>query len=105
MGVRAVVYLRRRTGVSGRQFRRAITKELVPALSGVGGLTELRIQAFLPWNSKRWNTPDVAHDNPADQRTQLSQTLAPVASAIHGYDGATLTYIENGETLSTIRSE
>jgi hypothetical protein len=130
VGARAVVYLRRRTGVRGRQFRRAITQELVPALSRVGGLTELRTQTFLPWNKRTWNTPDVAHDNPADQRyhaslilgfadpagqaaffnsrdiEQLSQKLAPVASAIHGYHvGATLTYIKNGETLSAIRSD
>jgi hypothetical protein len=97
---------------------------LVPALIGTGVLTELRTQTFLPWNEKTWDTPDVAHDNPADQRfhaslvlgfadpaartaffqgteaRQLSHTLAPVASAIHAYDVfATLTYVKDGATL------
>ena len=124
VGARAVVYLRRRDGVSGREFRKVIKKELVPALIGTGVLKELRTQTFLPWNKKTWDTPDVAHDNPADQRfhaslilgfadpaartaffegtdiEQLSQTLAPVASAIHAYDvSAALTYVKDGEIL------
>lgn len=124
VGARAVVYLRRRDGVSGRKFRRVINKDLVPALIDTGVLRELRTQTFLPWNKKTWDTPDVAHDNPADQRfhaslvlgfasraawtaffegtdiKQLSQTLAPVASAIHAYDVATaLTYVKSGEIL------
>jgi hypothetical protein len=124
VGARAVVYLRRRDGVSGREFRRVNKLELVPALVGTGVLTELRTQTFLPWNEKTWDTPDVAHDNPTDQRfnaslvlgfadpaartaffegtdiEQLSQTLAPVASAIHAYDVfAALTYVKNGEIL------
>ena len=124
VGARAIVYLRRRDGVRGREFHRVIKKELVPALIGTGALKELRTQTFLPWNEKTWNTPDVAHDNPADQRLhaslilgfadtdartaffegtdieQLSQTLAPVASAIHAYDVfAALTYVKDGEIL------
>ena len=124
VGARAVVYLRRREGVSGRAFRKVIKMELVPALVGTGVLKELRTQTFLPWNEKTWDTPDVAHDNPADQRfhaslvlgfadpaartaffegtdiEQLSQALAPVASAIHAYDVfAALTYVKNGEIL------
>ena len=125
VGARAVVYLRRRDGVRGRGFRRVIKKELVPALVGTGVLKELRTQTFLPWNRRTWDTPDVAHDNPADQRFHasivlgfadpaartaffesmeiqpLSQTLAPVASAIHAYDVlATLTYVQDGEVQS-----
>jgi hypothetical protein len=124
VGARAVVYLRRRDGVSGREFRRVLKRELVPALVDTGVLTELRTQTFLPWHEKTWDTPDVAHDNPVDQRFhaslvlgfadraaqraffegaeigQLSQTLAPVASAIHGYDvAAALTYVKNGVLL------
>jgi hypothetical protein len=124
VGARAVVYLRRRDGVGGREFRRVIKQELVPALIGSGVLKELRTQTFLPWNKKTWDTPHVDHDNPADQRVhashvlgfadtaartaffqgthieQLSQTLAPVASAIHTYDVfAALTYVEGGEIL------
>ena len=128
VGARAVVYLRRRDGVSGRGFRRVIKKELVPALVATGVLKELRTQTFLPWNEKTWNTPDVAHDNPSDQRfhaslvlgfadpaartaffegteiEQLSRTLAPVASAIHAYDVfAALTYVKDGKILPHYR--
>ena len=124
VGARAVVHLRRRDGVSGRAFRRVITSDLVPALVGTGALKELRTQTFLPWNKRTWDTPDVAHDNPVDQRfhaslvlgfadtaaraaffegpeiRRLSQTLAPVASAIHAYDVlAALTYVKAGEIL------
>jgi hypothetical protein len=124
VGARAVVYLRRRDGVSGREFRRVINKELIPTLISTGVPKELRTQTFLPWNKKTWNTPDVAHDNPAHRRLhaslilgfaepaartaffggtdidQLSQTLAPVASAIHAYEvSATLTYVKNGQIL------
>ena len=112
VGARAVVYLRRRDGVSGR------------ALLSSGVLKELRTQAFLPWNQKTWDTPHVAHDNPADQRfhaslvlgfvdtaarasffqeeaaPRLSPMLTPVASAIHAYDvSAALTYVKKGKTL------
>src|SRR5688500_10627147 len=52
VGARAVVYLRRRDGASGRELRRVIKKELVPALIGTGVLKELRTQTFLPWNKK-----------------------------------------------------
>ena len=101
-----------------------LKRELVPALVTTRVLKELRTQTFLPWNEKTWDTPHVAHDNPADQRfhaslvlgfadpaartaffegtdiERLSQTLTPVASAIHAYDDfATLTYVKNGEIL------
>jgi hypothetical protein len=124
VGARAVVYLRRRDDVSGRAFRKVVTNELVPRLIGTGALKELRTQTFMPWVRKTWDTPDVAHDNPADQRfhaslvlgftdaaartvffegtatEQLSQVLAPVASAIHAYDVfATLTYVKDGVVL------
>lgn len=124
VGARAVVYLRRREGVSSREFRRVVKKKLVPALVSTGVLTELRTQTFLPWNKRTWDTPDVAHDNPADERfhaalvlgftdqaagaaffegpdiKQLSQALAPVASGIHAYDvSAALTFVKAGEIL------
>ncbi len=124
VGARAVVYLRRRDGVSGREFRKAITKDVVPALIDTGVLKELRTQTFLPWNEKTWDTPHVAHDNPVEQRfhsslilgfadpatrtaffhgapaRQLSPMLASIASAIHAYDiSATLTYVKNSKIL------
>jgi hypothetical protein len=124
VGARALVYLRRREGVSGRDFRKVLKNDLVPALVGTAVLNELRTQSFLPWNEKTWNTPQVAHDNPPDQRfhaslilgfadtasrtaffqsleiQQLTRTLAPVASAIHAYDiSAALTFVKDGEIL------
>ena len=118
VGARALVYLRRKDGVRARHFRRAINKQLVPALIATGVLKELRTQTFLPWNKKTWDTPNVAHDNPHDQRfhasltlgfadntardaffagstiASLSSVLAPVAAAIHAYDvAAALTFV------------
>ncbi len=125
VGARAVIYLRRRSGVSGRAFRKVVTNELVPRLIDTGVLKELRTQTFLPWNKLTWNTPDVAHDNPVDQRfhsslvlgfadavartaffestdsERLSYVLAPVASAIHAYDvSAALTFVQAGKVLA-----
>lgn len=101
-----------------------VTKQLVPALAGTGVLKELRTQSFLPWIEKLWDTPNVAHDNPRDQRFhasvslgftdntareaffagdaagKLSDQLAPVVSAIHAYEvTAALAYVKNGEIL------
>jgi hypothetical protein len=125
VGARALVYLRRRNGVGAGEFRRFVKKQLVPALAGTGVLKELRTQTFLPWIEKLWDTPNVAHDNPHDQRfhaslilgftdtaardaffassviEELSNQLAPLASAIHAYDvTSALTYVKNGEILS-----
>jgi hypothetical protein len=121
---RALIYLRRRDGVGARDFRKLINNELVPALTRTGVLRELRTQIFLPWYEKLWDTPDVAHDNPADRRfhaslslgftnaqeradffhspeiESLSNTLAPLTSAIHAYDvSAALTYVKDGTIL------
>jgi len=127
-GARAFVYLRRRPDVGGRAFRRFVTGELAPALAGTGVLRELRTQTFLPWNEKLWDTPNVAHDNPVDQRfhasvslgfddpgaraaffasrevERLSSALAPHVSAIHAYDvSAALTYVSGGVILPHYR--
>jgi hypothetical protein len=124
VGARALIYLRRKDGVSAGDFRKLINNELVPALTATGVLRELRTQTFLPWNKRLWNTPNVAHDNPADQRFHaslslgftdaqkradffhgreietLSKTLAPLTSAIHAYDvSAALTYVKDGNIL------
>src|SRR5947199_619512 len=124
-GARALIYLRRKDGVCARDFRRLINKELVPALAGTGVLRQLRTQTFLPCSEQLWNTPNVAHDNPADQRfhaslilgftdaqeragffhgreiESLSNTLAPLTSAIHAYDvSAVLTYVKDGRILT-----
>jgi hypothetical protein len=124
VGARALIYLRRNDRTSGRAFRKLVKEQLVPALIGTGILKELRTQVFLPWNQKLWNTPNVAHDNPVDQRFHaslilgfadadiraaffggpdvqgLSRLLAPAASAVHAYDvAATLIFVENGRVL------
>ena len=124
VGSRAVVYLRRRDGVGARAFRAFVDKQLVPSLAATGVLKELRTQTFLPWSKKLWDTPDVAHDNPEDQRfhasimlgfvddaardaffsssavKDLSKQLKPVASAAHAYDvTAALTYVKDGHVL------
>jgi hypothetical protein len=125
---RALVYLRRRPDVGGRAFRRFVTGELAPALAGTGALRELRTQTFLPWNEKLWDTPDVAHDNPVDQRfhasvslgfddvsaraaffasrdvERLSSAMGSRVSAIHAYDvEAALTYVSGGVILPHYR--
>lgn len=121
---RALVYLRRREGVGTRAFRKHPSDELVPALASSGVLSELRTQVFMPWNEKLWATPNVAHDNPADQRfhaslalgfsdepartaffesreiTTLSDELSMFASAVHAYEvSEAVTYVKDGEIL------
>lgn len=123
-GARALVYLRRRDGVRTRDFRKHIN-ELAGALADTGVLKELRTQVFMPWNEKLWDTPNVAHDNPTDQRFHaslvlgfadaaaraafftspevqgLSDALAPFASAAHAYEVTdALTYVKDGKVLS-----
>jgi hypothetical protein len=65
-GSRAIIYLRRATDQGTIAFHKFLKKQLTPALIATGTLTELRTQVFLPWNEKTWDTPNVAHDNPAD---------------------------------------
>jgi hypothetical protein len=121
---RALVYLRRREGVGTGPFRAHLADGLVPGLANTGVLTELRTQVFMPWNEWLWNTPDVAHDNPADQRfhaslvlgfadpparaaffdrreiTTLSDPLSRFVSAIHAYEvSEALTYVREGRIL------
>ncbi|MFI5626272.1 hypothetical protein ACIA03_22615 [Nocardioides sp. NPDC051685] len=123
VGARALVYLRRREGVRTRDFRRHVN-ELASTLADTGKLRELRTQVFMPWNEKLWDTPNVAHDNPVDQRfhaslilgfadpaaraaffdspelASLSGALAPYASAAHAYAVTdALTYVKDGRVL------
>ena len=122
-GSRTVIYLRRGTDEGTVAFHKFVKKELTPALISTGMLTELRTQVFLPWNEKTWDTPNVAHDNPADQHLHasailgfaddiardafytdhaphLSELLAPHVSAIHAYDATeALTYVKDSQIL------
>jgi hypothetical protein len=64
-----------RDGVGASDFRKHINSELAPALIEHRRPEELRTQTFLPWIEKLWDTPNVAHDNPADQRFHASLIL------------------------------
>src|SRR3954470_6410677 len=86
--VRSLIYLRKRDDTRTRAFRKFLTGELVLALAGAGALRELRTQVFMPWNRRLWNTPNVAHDNPTEQRFHASLILgftdAHALRAFHG---------------------
>ncbi|MDN3242531.1 hypothetical protein [Glycomyces tritici] len=123
-GARALVYLRRKEGVGTGAFRNVVTDRLVPALARGAALKELRTQVFMPWRRGLWNSPNVAHDNPADQQfhaslllgfadadglrafftggvvAELSSRLPAFASAVHAYEVETaLTFVEHGRAL------
>jgi hypothetical protein len=129
VGARSLVYLRRRDGVGAGEFRKFVNKQVVPALVGTEVVKELRTQTFLPWSERLWATPNVAHDNPHDQRfhaslilgitdsgardafyassasEELSNQLRPLVSAIHAYDiTAALTYVKNGGVLPHVEA-
>jgi len=120
----SLIYLRRRDGVGTRAFRRFLTDEIVPALVRTGALRELRTQVFMPWIERLWDTPNVAHDNPTDQRfhaslilgfadadamaalfgsgeiATLSGRLPAFVSAVHAYEVTeALTYVQDGKIL------
>ncbi|MGO4586633.1 strictosidine synthase [Arthrobacter sp. 2RAF6] len=124
VGARAIIYLRRCPGIHPGEFRRLVKKGLVPALADTGMLKELRTQSFMPWIKKTWDTLNVAHHNPSDQRfhasiivgfannaaratffdstavQDLSHQLKPLASAIHAYEvEAALTYVKHSQIL------
>jgi hypothetical protein len=128
IGARSLIYLRRREGVPTRAFRRFLNDELAPALAGTGVLAELRTQVFMPWIQKLWDTPNVAHDNPTDQRfhaslilgftdtdqlraffgggaiSTISDRLPEVVSAVHAYQvSEALTYVTGGKILPHYR--
>jgi hypothetical protein len=71
-GSRALIYLRKKDDIGTRAFRKFISDEFVGAVASTGVLKELRAQVFMPWSEKLWDTPNVAHDNPADQRFHAS---------------------------------
>ena len=123
-GARSLIYLRRREGVKASAFRTFLTDELVPALVETEALKELRTQVFMPWIEKLWDTPNVAHDNPTDQRfhasvilgltdtdalraffssgdiATLSRKLPDVVSAVHAYEVTEApTYVRDGKVL------
>jgi hypothetical protein len=123
-GARSLIYLRRKEGVKTGAFRRFLTDELVPALVKTGALRELRTQVYMPWIQRLWGTPNVAHDNPNDQRVHaslmlgftdanalrvffgsgelaaLSSKIPEFVSAVHAYEVSdALTYVKDGKIL------
>ena len=123
-GARSLIYMRRREGVKTSAFRTFLVDELVPALVKTGPLRELRTQVFMPWIERLWDTPNVAHDNPTDQRfhaslivgftdtnalrpffdsreiATLSGNLPDFVSAVHAYEVTeALTYVKGGNVL------
>lgn len=68
----ALIYLRRAPGTRQKQLVRTIRQNLVPAILNHQSVAELREQTFLPWSRKLWDTPNVAHDNPVEERFQAS---------------------------------
>jgi len=124
VGARSLIYLRRREGVKTGAFRTFLREELLPALIKTGTLRELRTEVFLPWIERLWDTPNVAHDNPTDQRfhaslilgftdtnalqaffdsgeiATLSGKLPKFVSAVHAYEVTeALTYVKDGRVL------
>lgn len=124
VGARSLIYLRRREGVKTGAFRKFLTDELVPTLIKTEVLRELRTQVFVPWVERLWDTPNVAHDNPADQHfhaslilgftdtnalraffgseeiATLSRKMPEFVAAVHAYEVTeALTYVEDGKVL------
>lgn len=121
----ALLFLRRRDGVPRGVFGKRV-KALAQAFADSGVLRELRTQVFLPWSKALWNTPNVAHDNPADQRfhasimlgfadaaardaffagpepTKLSADLVSDVSAVHAYIAEARTYVKDGVILPSV---
>jgi len=124
VGARSLIYLRRKEGVKSSAFRRFLKDEVVPALVRAGALRELRTQVFMPWIERLWDTPNVAHDNPTNQRfhasvmlgftdadamraffgsgevATISAKLPEFVSAVHAYEVTeALTYVKDGKVL------
>lgn len=70
--LRDILFLQRDQGTKRGDFRRLVREELPAELVKAQGLSELRVQYFLPWHAKTWDTPQVAHDNPVSDRYQAS---------------------------------
>ncbi len=71
----AMVFFRVKEGVSVKDFNKFINNELTPTLANTGMLKELRNKAYNPWKQKQWNTPNVLHDNEANDQFQASIML------------------------------
>jgi hypothetical protein len=72
---RSMVFFRVKEGVSVKDFQNFINNELTPTLANTGILKELRNKTYNPWKQKQWNTPNVLHDNAANDQFQASLIL------------------------------
>lgn len=120
----AMVFFRKRDGISDKDFKKFINDELTPTLANMGVLNELRYKTYNPWKQKQWNTPNVEHDNDKSVQFQaslilgfanknemekffnsdviknLSSKIATYCSAVNAYDIAeTITFVKNGKNI------
>ena len=76
VGARALVYLRRRDGVGAGEFRKVIKQaSSSPHSSAPGCSRSCARRRSCPGTRRLWDTPNVAHDNPHDQRFHASLIL------------------------------
>jgi len=121
----AMVFFRKKEGVSDKDFKKFINDELTPTLGNTGILKELRNKVYSPWKQKQWNTPNVAHDNDKADQFQasimlsfanksemqfffksevikkLSNRIAIYCSAVDAYDVfETITFVKDGININ-----
>lgn len=122
---RSMVFIRKKEGVSDKDFKKFINEELTPLLANTGVLKELRSKAYNPWKQKQWNTPNVAHDNDksvqfqaslqlgftdknemrkffdSDLIKKLSNRISMYCSAVHAYEiFETITFVKEGKKIN-----
>lgn len=120
----AMVFFRKKEGISDKDFKKFINDELTPTLANTGMLNELRNKAYNPWKQKQWNTPNVEHDNDksvafqaslilgfanksemdkffkSDVVKNLSARIATYCSAVDAYEiFETITFVKDGKRL------
>ena len=124
MEASAMVFFRKKEGVSDKDFKKSINDELTPTLANTGMLKELRNKAYNPWKQKQWNTPNVEHDNDesvqfhaslmlgfanksemekfftSEELKKLSERISTYCSAVHAYEIAeTITFVKDGKKI------
>jgi hypothetical protein len=122
---RSMVFFRMKESITETDFKRFFNEELVPTLANTEKVKELRSKVYQPWKQKQWDTPNVAHDNPAEVQFQaslilgftnenemkaffksdelkiLSDRISIFCSAIHAYQvSSTLTFIKEGKIVT-----
>lgn len=118
----AMVFFRKKEGVSDKDFQKFINDELAPTLANTGMLKELKNKVYNPWKQKQWDTPNVLHDNEkadqfqaslmlgfsdknemkkffaSEEIKKLSERISIYCSAVHAYDiFETITFVKDGK--------